>query len=115
MNAISSLKSTLTRLLIGSEIKVQNSNRILQTSRILCRSCRTLLVIGPETTTGEGGPIKINEAWENVASAEVVERHDGLWNRNCETDGADEVVLEAVFWDHRLVSVEVTDRSFSEA
>jgi len=28
------------------------------------------------------------------------------------TDGADECILEAVFWDHRLVSVEVSDRSY---
>ena len=28
-----------------------------------------------------------------------------------ETDRADEAILEAVFWDHKLVSVEVTDRS----
>jgi hypothetical protein len=27
------------------------------------------------------------------------------------TDGADEVIVEAVFWDHRLVSVKVRDRS----
>jgi hypothetical protein len=27
------------------------------------------------------------------------------------TDGADEVIVEAVFWDHRLVSVEVRDRN----
>ena len=27
------------------------------------------------------------------------------------TDGADEVIVEAVFWGHRLVSVEVRDRS----
>jgi hypothetical protein len=28
-----------------------------------------------------------------------------------ETDGADEVIVEAVFWDHRLVSVEVVAAS----
>jgi len=28
-----------------------------------------------------------------------------------ETDGADEVIVEAVFWDYRLVSVEVTAAS----
>jgi hypothetical protein len=28
-----------------------------------------------------------------------------------ETDSADEVIVEAVFWDNRLVSVEVMDRS----
>jgi hypothetical protein len=28
-----------------------------------------------------------------------------------ETDSAGEVIVEAVFWDHRLVSVEVIDRS----
>jgi hypothetical protein len=28
-----------------------------------------------------------------------------------ETDEADEVIVEAVFWDHRLVSVEVKERS----
>lgn len=27
------------------------------------------------------------------------------------TDGADEVIVEAVFWNHRLVSVETRDRS----
>ena len=27
------------------------------------------------------------------------------------TDGGDEVIVEAVFWNHRLVSVEVRDRS----
>jgi hypothetical protein len=26
------------------------------------------------------------------------------------TDGADEVIVEAVFWNHRLISVEVRDR-----
>jgi len=28
-----------------------------------------------------------------------------------ETDGADEVMVEAVFWKHRLVGVEVTEDS----
>jgi hypothetical protein len=28
-----------------------------------------------------------------------------------ETDSADEVIIEAVFWDHRLVSAEIKDRS----
>lgn len=28
-----------------------------------------------------------------------------------ETDSADEVIVEAVFWDNRLVSVDVQDRS----
>jgi hypothetical protein len=27
------------------------------------------------------------------------------------TDGADEVIVEAVFWDYRLVSVKMRDRS----
>ena len=30
------------------------------------------------------------------------------------TDGADEVIVEAVFWDHRLVSVKERDRSLAE-
>jgi len=41
-----------------------------------------------------------------------------VWCEECgestigeETEGADEVIVEAVFWDHRLVSVEVRDRS----
>jgi hypothetical protein len=41
-----------------------------------------------------------------------------VWCEGCgettigeETNGADEVIVEAVFWDHRLVSVEVKDRS----
>jgi hypothetical protein len=41
-----------------------------------------------------------------------------VWCEDCgkstieaETDGADEVIVEAVFWDHRLVSIEVRDRS----
>jgi hypothetical protein len=41
-----------------------------------------------------------------------------LWCEECGettigegTDGADEVMVEAVFWNHRLVSVEVRDRS----
>ena len=49
--------------------------------------------------------------------------HDGwmlrrTWCEDCgdstineSTDGADEVILEAVFWNHRLVSVETRDRS----
>lgn len=28
-----------------------------------------------------------------------------------ETDGADEAIVEAIFWDHRLVSVKKRDRS----
>jgi len=28
-----------------------------------------------------------------------------------ETDGADEAIVEAVFWNHKLVSVKVSDRS----
>jgi hypothetical protein len=28
-----------------------------------------------------------------------------------ETDGTDETIVEAVFWDHRLASVELRDRS----
>jgi hypothetical protein len=41
-----------------------------------------------------------------------------VWCEECsgttigeETDGADEVMVEAVFWDHRLVSVKERDRS----
>jgi hypothetical protein len=41
-----------------------------------------------------------------------------LWCEKCgdttigeETDGANEVIVEAVFWDHRLVSVEVVAAS----
>jgi hypothetical protein len=41
-----------------------------------------------------------------------------LWCEECGettigegTEGADEVIVEAVFWDHRLVSVEVSNRS----
>jgi hypothetical protein len=41
-----------------------------------------------------------------------------VWCKDCgdatidtETDGVDEVMLEAVFWNHRLVSVTVSDRS----
>lgn len=41
-----------------------------------------------------------------------------LWCDKCgetsvgqKTDGADEVIIEAVFWKHRLVSVQARDRS----
>jgi hypothetical protein len=41
-----------------------------------------------------------------------------LWCDECgetsirqKTDGADEVIIEAVFWKHRIVSVEARDRS----
>ena len=41
-----------------------------------------------------------------------------VWCEECgetiigeETDGADEVIVKAVFWDNRLVSVEVRNRS----
>lgn len=44
-----------------------------------------------------------------------------LWCEECgesaigeETDEADEVIVEAVFWDHRLISVEERDRSLPE-
>ena len=41
-----------------------------------------------------------------------------LWCEDCGetsigvgTEGADEVIIEAVFWNHRLAGVKVTDRS----
>lgn len=87
---------------------VPNPARVLNHSRAghICDACnrtvRTGDLVRGYATYGEREGWLLRRLWcEECGSTTIVRG----------TDGADEVVLEAVFWAHRLVGVRVVDRS----